>query len=316
MKIFNPTSVNISERMNAKEASWLISECAAGNHAAIEMLVRQYEAGVFKLAYFILSDEADAHEITQETFVAALRSLKNYREKKTFKAWLYTIALNLSRSQLRKRKVSERLKMAVGGIFRVETQKQATPEDQVIETEKETAIWNELNKLDERHRIVVVLRQTLQNRLDIRPLPLKMDVIYSAVDHRRNISNFLAVRTALIGITLVVFAVITWQSMTVKDFSSKQMLPNTTGILVPTPSTHTATSTIQSDCKETKYIVQPGDTLDGIALTFSIARESILLANHLMDETLAPSRELILPICKSTPTGTTHPPSRLRRCSR
>lgn len=158
MKIFNPTSVNITERMDAIEPSGLVSECIAGNQAAIESLVRQYETGVFKLALSIVGDEADANEITQETFIAALKSLRTYQEKKTFKAWLYTIALNLSRSHLRKRKIIERLKATVNSIFRVETQKQSSPEDDVIRTEKETAIWTELNKLDERHRTVVVLR--------------------------------------------------------------------------------------------------------------------------------------------------------------
>ncbi len=158
MKIFSPASVNLTERMNDLEPSWLVSECIAGNHAAIEMLVRQYETGVFKFALSIVGNEADASEIAQETFIAALKSLKTYQEKKTFKAWLYTIALNLSRSHLRKRKIIERLKSTVSGIFRVETQKQATPEDRVIQTEKETAVWDELNKLDERHRTAIVLR--------------------------------------------------------------------------------------------------------------------------------------------------------------
>jgi len=158
VKIFNPTSVNITERMDAIEPSGLVSECIAGNQAAIESLVRQYETGVFKLALSIVGDEADANEITQETFIAALKSLRTYQEKKTFKAWLYTIALNLSRSHLRKRKIIERLKATVNSIFRVETQKQSSPEDDVIRTEKEVAIWTELNKLDERHRTVVVLR--------------------------------------------------------------------------------------------------------------------------------------------------------------
>jgi RNA polymerase sigma-70 factor (ECF subfamily) len=144
--------------MNASESSWLVSECIAGNQAAIEMLVRQYETGVFRLALSIVGDEADANEITQETFIAALKALRTYQEKKTFKAWLYTIALNLSRSHLRKRKVIERLRTTLGSIFRVETQKQSLPEEDVIRTEKEAAIWTELNKLDERHRIVVVLR--------------------------------------------------------------------------------------------------------------------------------------------------------------
>ena len=158
MKIFTPTDVNFSERMNVSEPAWLVSECIAGNQAAIETLVRQYETGVFKLAFSIVGDEADANEITQETFIAALRSLKTYQEKKTFKAWLYTIALNLSRSHLRKRKIIERLQNTLGSIFRVETQKQSSPEEDVIRSEKEAIIWSELNKLDERHRIVVVLR--------------------------------------------------------------------------------------------------------------------------------------------------------------
>ena len=86
------------------------------------MLVRQHETGVFKLALSIVGDEADANEVTQETFIAALKSLKTYQEKKSFKAWLYTIALNLSRSHLRKQKFIERLNTTIRGIFRVETQ--------------------------------------------------------------------------------------------------------------------------------------------------------------------------------------------------
>ena len=158
MKIFTPTNVNYTERMNSVDSARLVAECIAGNEAAIETLIRQYEADIFRLALSILGDRADAHEITQETFIAALRSLRSYEEKKSLKAWLYVIALNLSRSQLRKRKFLEKLKAAATSLFRLETQKQISPEDAVIHNEKEAAIWNELNKLGERHRIVVVLR--------------------------------------------------------------------------------------------------------------------------------------------------------------
>jgi len=158
MKILNPTSVNYKERMNDVEPSWLVSECIAGNQAAIESLVRQYETGVFRLALSIVGDQTDANEITQETFIAALRSLHSYQEKNSFKAWLYTIALNLSRSHLRKRRIIERLRSTVTALFRIELQKQISPEEAIVQSEKEAAIWNELNKLDERHRTVVVLR--------------------------------------------------------------------------------------------------------------------------------------------------------------
>jgi RNA polymerase sigma-70 factor (ECF subfamily) len=144
--------------MTEPQPSWLISECIAGNEAAIEMFVRQYETGVFRLALSIVGDQAEANEITQETFIAALRSLPAYEERKSLKAWLYTIALNQSRSHLRKRKTIERLRTTLNSIFRVETQGQVLLEESVIQNDKEAEIWNALNQLDEPFRTVVVLR--------------------------------------------------------------------------------------------------------------------------------------------------------------
>lgn len=158
MKILNPTVVNYTEHMDSASLTWLVSECIAGNEAAIEALIRNHEAGVFRLAFSIVGDAADAHEITQETFIAALRALPSYQERKSFRAWLYVIALNLSRSHLRKRKFLEKLKSSATALFRIESQKHASPEEAVIHNEKEAALWSELNKLDERHRMVVVLR--------------------------------------------------------------------------------------------------------------------------------------------------------------
>lgn len=158
MKIFTPPRVNTIERMTDADSSWLISECIAGNETAIEMFVHQYETSVFRLALSIVGDPAEANEITQETFIAALRSLPSYQEKKSFKAWLYTITLNHSRNHLRKRKIIERLRTTLTSIFQMETEKQISPEEAVIQNEKEAQLWSSLNQLDEQHRTVVVLR--------------------------------------------------------------------------------------------------------------------------------------------------------------
>lgn len=144
--------------MNEARPSRLISECIAGHEDAIAVFVRQYETGVFRLALSIVGDQSDANEITQETFIAALRALPSYQEKQSLKAWLYKIALNQSRSHLRKRKVLERLRTTLILIFQLETQRQTLPEEAAIQNEKEAAVWNSLNQLDERHRMVVILR--------------------------------------------------------------------------------------------------------------------------------------------------------------
>jgi RNA polymerase sigma-70 factor (ECF subfamily) len=113
---------------------------------------------VFRLALSIAGDSAEANEITQETFIAMLRSLPSYQERKSFKAWLYTIALNLSRSHLRKRKTLERLRNTLSAVFRVETQKLPSPEDAVIRNQQEKVLWDQLNGMNEKFRTVVVLR--------------------------------------------------------------------------------------------------------------------------------------------------------------
>ena len=159
MKIFDPTSVNPTGRMDNAESARLITECIAGNADAIEMFVRQNEADVFRLALSIVGDQAEASEITQETFLSALHSFRSYQEKNSLKAWLYTIALNHSRNHLRKQKLRERLRAAVTMIFQLEQQpNHASPEEAIVQNEKEAALWSELNKLDERHRTVIVLR--------------------------------------------------------------------------------------------------------------------------------------------------------------
>ena len=157
-KVLNTSRVNPVERMDEAKSPRLILDCLAGDQAAIETLVRQYETGVFRLALSIVGDAAEANEITQETFLAALRSLRSYQERKSFKAWLYTIALNQSRSHLRKRKARERLAALLTSVFRVEAQKQVLPEEAIIQNEKEAVLWNSLNDLAERFRTVVVLR--------------------------------------------------------------------------------------------------------------------------------------------------------------
>lgn len=158
VKISHLSRVNIAEHMTEAHPSRLVAECLAGNEDAIELMVRQYEGGVFRLALSIVGNQPEANEITQETFLSALRSLASYREKSSFKAWLYAIALNHSRNYLRKRKVIERLRATLTSVFRLDIEKQPSPEDMAIQSEKEAAVWQSLNGLDERHRIVVILR--------------------------------------------------------------------------------------------------------------------------------------------------------------
>ena len=141
-----------------EEQAGLIADCINGDETAIARLIEKYQPGVFRLTLSILNDPGDASEATQDTFIAMLKALNSYHEKSTFKAWLYRIALNISRSRLRKRNALERLRQTLTSIFEVQFQHSPTPEDAVIDGEEGAAIWRALDKLGEKHRIPIVLR--------------------------------------------------------------------------------------------------------------------------------------------------------------
>src|SRR6187455_2920788 len=144
--------------MNNADLLFLVSQCISGDEEAIEHLFRQHEPGVFRLALSIVDDPVEASEITQQTFISAIKALGKYQEKQSFKAWLYTITVNRSRSHWRKRKAREKLQGTLARIFRIEFEKQVLPEDAFIQNEKEAALWKSLNRLNDNLRLVVVLR--------------------------------------------------------------------------------------------------------------------------------------------------------------
>jgi RNA polymerase sigma-70 factor (ECF subfamily) len=158
MKVFWGTCVNKVDDFMKEEWAGLVAACIEGDEAAVARLVQEHQLGVFRLALSILNDPGDANEATQDTFIAALRALNSYRETSTFKAWLYTIALNISRSRLRKRKALERLQHTLTAILRVQSQRPQALEDVVIGNEEDAAVWKALEKLGEKHRFPIMLR--------------------------------------------------------------------------------------------------------------------------------------------------------------
>jgi RNA polymerase sigma-70 factor, ECF subfamily len=71
----------------------LVTELQAGSDAAFDWLVTYYHAGVYNLVYSILSDAADAADVTQEVFLRAFRGIRSFRRGSSLKTWLYRISV-------------------------------------------------------------------------------------------------------------------------------------------------------------------------------------------------------------------------------
>lgn len=81
----------------------LVEKSRAGDDAAFEELLRRHYPGTHALV-FRLTDAARVDDMTQEAFLLAYRNLSRFRGEAKFSTWLTRIAVNLCRSQWRKRK--------------------------------------------------------------------------------------------------------------------------------------------------------------------------------------------------------------------
>ena len=88
----------------------LAARAAAGDDSAFEVLVKRYQARIFRLACRLTSD-ADAPDVLQETFLQVYRHLPSFRGEAQFGTWLYRIASNaaLMHRRARSRRPSEPL---------------------------------------------------------------------------------------------------------------------------------------------------------------------------------------------------------------
>jgi len=85
----------------------LIQSAKAGERQALMRLVELYQGPVYSVALAVMRDPADAGDMTQETFVHVLRSIRNFRgESQSFSSWVHRTTVNICLDALRRRQHS------------------------------------------------------------------------------------------------------------------------------------------------------------------------------------------------------------------
>lgn len=154
----------------AQTLSWiqdetrLVSELQSGSDTAFDWLVTYYHASVYNVIYGVLSDRADAADVTQEVFLKAFRGINGFRQGSSLKTWLYRIAVRESLNHRRwwhrhcRNEVSidasQREDQAVAQIQDL----RATPFERLAAQETQAAVRNALALLPDAYRSAVILR--------------------------------------------------------------------------------------------------------------------------------------------------------------
>lgn len=96
-------AINVKSRT---EDNRMIDEALGGNQASYEKLMKKYYQLIYNLVYRMISKKEDVEDLTQEAFIKAFNSLKNFDKQFSFSTWLFKIATNNAIDYLRKKKLS------------------------------------------------------------------------------------------------------------------------------------------------------------------------------------------------------------------
>ncbi len=145
----------------------LVHRSRAGDFEAFDQLVRRHQRRIYTLAMRIVQHAQDAEEVVQETFLAVLEHLADFHEQSLFKTWLVRIATNKALKVLARRRSHPT--QSLDGADTASDQAPLPHPDFIarwradpiaLAEDRETAalINAELEKLDEKYRMVFVLR--------------------------------------------------------------------------------------------------------------------------------------------------------------
>lgn len=131
-------------------------EAAGWNH-----LVQTHQAAVFRLAYLLLGDAAEAEDAAQETFLRAYHALARFDPARPLRPWLLRIAANLARNR---RRAVGRYLAALQRAFRAEPDQARPPLVEQLAAQQAEAdrLWQAVRRLRPPEQEIVYLRFFLE----------------------------------------------------------------------------------------------------------------------------------------------------------
>jgi RNA polymerase sigma-70 factor, ECF subfamily len=137
--------------MSAVDDQAAVERVLAGDVSAFEGLVRRWQGPLVNLAYRFCRDRSRAEDMAQEAFLRAFRALSAWRKDAVFSTWLFALAVNVYRSELRRVPALVALDAVAGRGL-------AAAQGQALEAEdRERAIRRAVQALPVKYREAVTL---------------------------------------------------------------------------------------------------------------------------------------------------------------
>ncbi len=135
----------------------LMATVADGDMGSLGLLVRRHQGQALALAYRTLGRWDQAEDVVQEAFLRVHKAAKRYRPEAKFTTWFYRIIVNLCLDEKRR---SRRTGLNIADLPEPQsTNLQDNPPALQEQNERARKVWQALDRLNKRQRMVVVLHR-------------------------------------------------------------------------------------------------------------------------------------------------------------
>ena len=131
----------------------LVRRFQAGEEGAFDQLVEAHRREIYRLAYRLLGNHADADDLAQEAFLRVYRSLGRFRGEASFRTWTTRIVLNLVTD--RRRELASHRPTSLEDLTPAEHPSEAGKQDGFIQAE---ILRRAVGSLPKRQRETLILR--------------------------------------------------------------------------------------------------------------------------------------------------------------
>ena len=157
----------IREQLRAQDDSAVVSAFLAGEERAFQELVGRYQTRLLNFIFRTIGDRERAEDLVQEVFIRVYRHIHRFDRSKKFSTWVYTIASNLAKNELRNRSRNPLvLFQTMKGSAREDDDRPlqfedatARPDDLYRKRHLRELVEETVAQLPEHHRQVFVLRE-------------------------------------------------------------------------------------------------------------------------------------------------------------
>lgn len=153
-----PESETQTARQEIAEVD-LIAGCRAGEREALEVLIKKYQPAVLRVCVSMLGSR-EVEDLVQDVFIKILKKIRGFEGRSALFTWIYGIAVNHCRDELRRRKRRCWFSLQALPAETVEQipLEEASASEQMESAELRHYLRVAMNQLEPRYRELVVLR--------------------------------------------------------------------------------------------------------------------------------------------------------------